>query len=364
MSIDLVCTIGPASSSTAVLKELLLSGMNIARLNMSHGDHDSHKQAIEAIRAASADTGKPVRIMGDLQGPKIRLGKVAGDEAGLEEGDTFILDLLDEPGGRERAALDNPSVIEDIRSGAVILINDGEVKLHVKESSPERIVTQVLVGGTIGSRKGVNLPGTNLRLPALTDKDKADLQFLNGQEIDLIACSFVRKALHLDEVRGYLNSLTSGRIPGIISKIETVDAVLNFTAIREASDGIMIARGDLGVELPFEQIPFIQKALLRECSQSGTYAITATQMLQSMIEHPVPTRAEVTDVFQAVLDGTRAVMLSAESSVGKFPVQSTKVLGTVASFAEKAGKEGESGLTLEALYGYPPFGLIRESEGE
>ncbi|WP_372663390.1 pyruvate kinase [Cohnella sp.] len=358
MSIDLVCTIGPSSSSTAVLKELLLSGMNIARLNMSHGNHDSHKQAIEAIRAASSETGKPVRIMGDLQGPKIRLGKLAGDEARLKEGETFILDRLEEPGGRERAALDNPSVLEDIRSGAVILINDGEVKLRVTESSPERIVTQVLVGGTIGSRKGVNLPGTKLRLTALTEKDKKDLQFLNGQEIDFIACSFVREASHLEEIRRFLDSMMNGRTPGIISKIETVQAVLNFRSIREASDGIMIARGDLGVELPFEQIPFIQKALLRECSRSGTYVITATHMLQSMIEHPVPTRAEVTDVFQAVLDGTRAVMLSAESSVGKYPVQSTKVLGTVASFAEKAGKEGESDFTLEALYGYPPFDAL------
>jgi pyruvate kinase len=359
MSIDLVCTIGPASSSTAVLKELLLSGMNIARLNMSHGDHDSHKQAIEQIRAASRETGKPVRIMGDLQGPKIRIGKVAGDVARLEEGEIFILDRLDEPGGRERAALDNPSVMEDIQNGAIILINDGEVKLRVTESNPDRIVTQVLIGGTIGSRKGVNLPGTDIRLPALTLKDEVDLQFLNGQKIDLIACSFVRKASHLDEIRSYLHSLTNGWTPGIISKIETVHAVLNFRSIRDASDGIIIARGDLGVELPFEQVPFIQKALLHECSQSGTYVITATHMLQSMVEHPVPTRAEVTDVFQAVLDGTRAVMLSAESSVGNYPVQSTKVLGTVASFAEKAGKEGESGLTLEALNGYPPFVVLQ-----
>lgn len=358
MSIDLVCTIGPASSSTAVLKELLLSGMNIARLNMSHGNYESHKKAIQNIRAASIETGKPVRIMGDLQGPKIRLGKVTENEARLEEGELFILDLLDEPGGQERAALDNPSVMEDIRCGAIILINDGEVKLRVMESSPERIVTQVLVGGMIGNHKGVNLPGSKLRLPALTEKDKEDLQFLNGQEIDLIACSFVRKASHLDEIRGYLDSLTNSRTSSIISKIETAHAVLNFKSIREASDGIMIARGDLGVELPFEQIPFIQKALLRECSQSGTYVITATQMLQSMIEHPVPTRAEVTDVFQAVLDGTRAVMLSAESSVGKYPIQSTKVLGMVANFAEKAGKEGESGFTLKALYGYSPFDAL------
>ncbi|ASA20348.1 pyruvate kinase [Paenibacillus donghaensis] len=349
MSVDLICTIGPASSSPAVLKELLLSGMTIARLNMSHGSHEEHGRVIEVLRAAAAESGQPVRIMGDLQGPKIRLMSVKGDAVRLDEGQTFILDQSDEPGGRERAALDNPGVMEDILQGAAILINDGEVKLEVTDKHPQRITTRVIVGGTIGSRKGVNLPGTKIRLPAITEKDKQDLQFLLEHHVDWIACSFIRVASHLEEIREFVSALGKYSQPGLISKIETIHAVRNFPSIMEASDGIMIARGDLGVELPFERIPFIQKAILRECSRSKTYVITATQMLQSMVDHPVPTRAEVTDVSQAVLDGTDAVMLSAESSVGHYPVQSTRVLNTVAKFAENMREQGESGLSLEEI---------------
>ncbi len=358
ISIDLVCTIGPASSSPAVLKELLLGGMTIARLNMSHGDHEGHKQVIDALRVVSVESGKSIRIMGDLQGPKIRLKNVQGDAVRLEEGQTFILDRSDEPGGRERAALDNPSVMEDIQRGSAILINDGEVRLEVTDTTQESIVTRVIVGGTIGSRKGVNVPGTKLRLPAISEKDKQDLQFLMEHRVDWIACSFIREASNLAEIRGYLSSLAKHRLPGIISKIETIHAVLNFRSIMESSDGIMIARGDLGVELPFEQIPFIQKAILRECNRSGTYVITATQMLQSMVDHPVPTRAEVTDVAQAVLDGTDAVMLSGESSVGHYPVQSTRVMDTIAKFSENMGDEGKSGYSLERIFAYPPFNRL------
>ncbi|MEC0167564.1 pyruvate kinase [Paenibacillus graminis] len=355
MSIDLICTIGPASSSPAVLKELLLGGMTSARLNMSHGSHEEHGRVIEAVRAAAAETGQPVRIMGDLQGPKIRLKSIQGDAVSLEEGRTFILDQSDEPGNRDRAALDNPGVMEDISQGAAILINDGEVRLEVTDKHPQRITTKVIVGGMIGSRKGVNLPGTIIRLPAITEKDKQDLQFLLEHHVDWIACSFIREASHLQEIREYVSQLGKYSQPGLISKIETVQAVLNFPAIMEASDGIMIARGDLGVELPFERIPFIQKMVLRECSLSKTYVITATQMLQSMVEHPVPTRAEVTDVSQAVLDGSDGVMLSAESSVGHYPVRSTQVLNTVAKFAENMREQGESGISLEELCEDDPF---------
>ncbi|MHA6529654.1 pyruvate kinase [Paenibacillus sp. BAC0078] len=366
MGVDLICTIGPASSSPEVLKELLLGGMTIARLNMSHSSHEEHKEVINALRAASAESGKSVKIIGDLQGPKIRLKSVQGDAVQLEVGQPFIFDQSDEPGGRERAALDNASVLDDIQIGDTVLINDGEVKLEVTDKKPGSIATRVTVGGTIGSRKGVNVPGTRLRLPAITAKDKQDLQFLLEQQVDWIACSFIREEAHLEEIREYIASLGKYKQPGLISKIETVHAVLNFASIMKASDGIMVARGDLGVELPFEQIPFIQKALLRECSRSKTYAITATHMLQSMTDHPVPTRAEVTDIAQAVLDGSDAVMLSAESSVGKFPVQSTKVMDTVAKFAEKMSLEVKSGedsrdFTLEMIYGQPPFDKLRKN---
>lgn len=360
MGVDLICTIGPASSSSAVLKELLQSGMTIARLNMSHSSHEEHQEVINVLRAASAESGKPVKIMGDLQGPKIRLKSVQGEAVQVAEGQPFILDHADEPGGRERAALDNASVIEDIQVGATILINDGEVRLEVTDKKPGSLTTRVTVGGTIGSRKGVNVPGTRLRLPAITAKDKQDLQFLLEQQVDWIACSFIREEAHLEEIREFIASLGQYQQPGLISKIETVHAVLNFASIMKASDGIMVARGDLGVELPFEQIPFIQKALLHECRISKTYAITATHMLQSMTEHPVPTRAEVTDIAQAVMDGSDAVMLSAESSVGKFPVQSTRVMDTIAKFAEKMSIEENRGeashaFTLERIYRQPPF---------
>ncbi|WP_084146755.1 pyruvate kinase [Paenibacillus wynnii] len=355
MSIDLICTIGPASSSSAVLKELLLSGMTIARLNMSHGNHGEHKRVIEALRECSVELGKSVRILGDLQGPKIRLKSVQGDAVQLEEGQTFILDQSDEPGGRERAALDNPGVMEDIQKGAAILINDGEVKLVVMDKNQGSIFTRVSVGGMIGSRKGVNLPGTRTHLPAITEKDKQDLQFLLENNVDWIACSFIREASHLKEIRSYISALGKYKQPGLVSKIETVHAVLNFQSIMEVSDGIMIARGDLGVELPFEQIPFIQKAILHECSRSKTYVITATQMLQSMVDHAVPTRAEVTDVSQAVLDGTDAVMLSAESSIGKYPVKSTRVLDTIATFAENMREQGKSDFSLEKIFTHPSF---------
>lgn len=355
MSIDLVCTIGPASSSPAVLKELLRSGMTIARLNMSHGSHAEHKQVIDILQAAAAESGQPVRIMGDLQGPKIRLKNVQGDAVRLVEGQTFTLDQSDEPGDQVRAALDNPGVLEDIQLGAVILINDGEVKLEVTDKHLNSITTRVVVGGIIGSHKGVNLPGTRLRLPAITEKDKLDLQFLLEHHVDWIACSFIREASHLEGIREFVSTLRKYSQPKLMSKIETVQAVRNFASIMESSDGIMIARGDLGVELPFERIPFIQKAILRECSRTKTYVITATQMLQSMVEHPVPTRAEVMDIAQAVLDGTDAVMLSAESSIGNYPVQSTRAMDTIAKFADKMRKHGESGISLGELCTEDPF---------
>lgn len=350
MSIDLVCTIGPASSAPDILKELLMNGMNIARLNLSHGNHDAHEQVIKSLRAVSTELGIPVRILGDIQGPKIRLNNIQGDSVELKIGQTFVLDHSSEPGSKDRAALDNPEVMDAILPGADILINDGEVRLRVSEVNAERIITQVIVGGIIASHKGVNLPGTKLTLPVVTDKDKLDLPFLIHQGVDLLACSFIREASNILEIREIISKMDIDHIPGIIAKLETLQGVLNFRAIANVSDGIMIARGDLGVELPFEQIPFIQKALLNECKKTGKYTITATQMLHSMVEHPVPTRAEVTDVSQAVIDGTDAVMLSAESSVGQFPVQCAKVLGTIADFAMQASGDIENGYTLDKLY--------------
>jgi pyruvate kinase len=228
------------------------------------------------------------------------------------------------------------------------------VKLEVTEVSSDRVKTTCLIGGQISSHKGVNFPGTKLNIQAVTDKDREDLAFLLGEGIDLINCSFIRRSAHLEEIREICRSI-SKTVPRLISKIETLESVMNFRDIAANSEGIMIARGDLGVELPFEQIPLIQKTLLKECKASGTYVIMATQMLQSMIDHPVPTRAEVTDIYQAVQDGANAVMLSGESSVGKYPIQSIQVLNQVSLFAEEITRGQGEMYSLESLYARSPF---------
>jgi pyruvate kinase len=349
MSIDLICTIGPASASSVVLKELMLGGMTIARLNMSHGTHDNHRETIRYIREASNELDRPIRIMADLQGPKIRLGEFEGNGVILEEGQPFELWTTPITGNSQRANVDYPGITSDVKAGATVLINDGEVKLEVTEVSSDRLKMKCIIGGPISSHKGVNFPGAKLNIQAITDKDRKDLAFLIDEDIELIACSFIRRSAHLDEIRDVCRSLTE-TVPRLVAKIETLESIIQFKDIAAHSEGIMIARGDLGVELPFEQIPFIQKTLLQECKASGTYVITATQMLQSMIDHPVPTRAEVTDIFQAVIDGTSAVMLSAESSVGKYPVQSVQVLNRVSLFAEEVS-HGDT-YSLENLFAH------------
>ncbi|MFY0545683.1 pyruvate kinase [Brevibacillus sp. H7] len=334
MSIDIICTIGPASHSVETLKELIQSGMTIARLNMSHGDHLSHKQGIRNIRQAAGETGKKVKILGDVQGPKIRLGEVAGEGVVLTEGDPFILHTKPVVGSQHEASVDYAGIVHDVKPGARVLINDGEVKLLIEQVTKDSLLTRVLVGGMISSHKGVNIPGASICLPALTEKDQNDLRFLLLEKVDMIACSFIRVARHMEEIRRFAG-VARGHAPWFIAKIETMDGLRNFSQILDASDGIMIARGDLGVEVPYTWVPLLQKAMIKECRRNDSYCITATQMLQSMTEHPVPTRAEVTDVFQAVLDGTHAVMLSAESASGRYPVQSTETLNTVSSFAER-----------------------------
>jgi pyruvate kinase len=354
MSIDRICTIGPASSTLPVLKEMMQGGMTVARLNMSHGTHESHREVIRFIREASSELGRTIQIMADLQGPKIRLGVFEGSGVRLVEGQAY--DLLTTPvtGNDRRASVDYSDITKDIEVGATVLINDGEVKLEVTEVSSDRVKTTCVIGGPISSHKGVNFPGTKLNIQAVTDKDREDLAFLLGEGIDIINCSFIRRSVHLEEIREICRSL-SDTVPRLISKIETLESVMNFREIAAHSEGIMIARGDLGVELPFEQIPLIQKTLLQECKASGTYVIMATQMLQSMIDHPVPTRAEVTDIYQAVLDGANAVMLSGESSVGKFPIQSIQVLNRVSRFAEEISRGQGETYSLESLYSRYPF---------
>lgn len=338
MAIDRICTIGPASSNKAVLTELIKHGMTVARMNFSHGTHESHGEVIRLIQSLSSEMGKKIKLLADLQGPKIRLGEIEGDKITLQTGQTFTLHVNSVKGNESHASVDYQGIVTDVRQGNVILINDGAVKLTVDHVEEDRVICKVQSGGEIASHKGVNLPGVVTSLPALTEKDKSDIQFILEKEMDYMACSFVRRASHLQEVRSLIGqNQRSG--PKLVAKIETIEAIKNFREINNEADAVMIARGDLGVELPFQWIPLLQKAMISECRRTGTYCITATQMLQSMVENVLPTRAEVTDVFQAVMDGTDAVMLSAESAAGHYPIESIETLRLVAQFAEKVIQE-------------------------
>ncbi|ANB61644.1 pyruvate kinase [Anoxybacteroides amylolyticum] len=339
MAIDLICTIGPATNRRDMIQALMEHGMTVVRLNLSHGEQCNHQKVIETVRSLNKQLGKKVKILGDLQGPKIRLGDIQSGTVVLQKGQRFTLRTTDCIGTDKEARVDYEQMVKDVTVGAKILLNDGAVELVVKRIGEQEIETEVIIGGPIGSRKSVNLPGTKISLPALTKKDERDLEFLLREEVDMVACSFVREAVHLHEVHQFIASMNNTKKPMIIAKIETLEAVKNFQAIREAADGIMVARGDLGVELPLAWVPLLQKAMIYECNRFHTYVITATQMLQSMVEQEKPTRAEVTDIFQAVLDGTNAVMLSAESATGKHPIESVTVLQTISSFAEKLKSE-------------------------
>ena len=331
--IDRICTIGPASNSREVISELIDHGMTMIRLNLSHGNHQSHDDVIQLVRSISEEKGKEIKILGDLQGPKIRLGQFSDDSIHLQEGDQFILTTDEVVGNNKVGSIDYKGLVHDVKKGSKILINDGEVELTVSEIGADSIKCVVKVGGTISSRKGINVPGTALSLPAITEKDKQDIQFLINNQVDFIACSFIRKPTHIENIREFLKQRTPNP-PKVMAKIETLEALQNFKEISGKADAIMIARGDLGVELPFQWIPLIQKAILDECNKEGKYVVTATQMLQSMTENAVPTRAEVTDIFQAVLDGTNAVMLSAESAAGSHPIESIDTLRRVSHFSE------------------------------
>ncbi|PGY10355.1 pyruvate kinase [Bacillus sp. AFS031507] len=338
MSVDRICTIGPASNDKKVLTELINHGMTIARLNFSHGTHDSHRNVIRLLKTLSGEKGHPIKVLGDLQGPKIRLGEVEGEKITLNTGQSFSLHIDQVVGNDKQASVDYEGLIKDVKLGNRILINDGAVELEVTKVEQTKVVTTVKSGGEISSHKGVNLPGVVTSLPALTEKDKQDIQFLLQEEVDFIACSFVRRAAHIKEVRSFMESV-EGHTPKLVAKIETVEAIQNFQKICSETDAVMIARGDLGVELPYQWIPLLQKAMISECNRLDTYVITATQMLQSMVENPLPTRAEVTDIFQSVMDGTNAVMLSAESAAGNYPVQSIETLKLVSQFADSVRKE-------------------------
>ncbi len=328
----IVCTIGPVSDSIEVLEQLLDAGMNIARLNFSHGDFSGHEQVIKNIRQVSQNTGIRVAIMADLPGPKIRIGVLEQEPVELITGNQFVLTIDDISGDASRVSVSFAKLPEVVNEGDKLFINDGLIHLEVVRIENQDIICKVLVGGELRSRKGLNLPGIELGISAFTDHDRACLKFALENGVDAVSQSFVASADDIKAVRQYTREL--GRNPFIIAKIERMQALQNIDEILAFSDGIMVARGDLGVEIPIEEIAITQKQLMQKANKYGTPVITATHMLESMVEQQRPTRAEATDVANAILDGTDSVMLSGESAMGKYPVQAASMLAKIAMATE------------------------------
>lgn len=328
----IVATIGPASRSPEMLQRLLLAGVNIVRLNFSHGDFSIHGETIERVRAASAATGVRVGILADLPGPKMRLGEIAPEPIELHAGDSFCLTRAKIVGSRERVSMSFEALPEVVKPGDRLFLNDGMVQLVVSEVDGDDVHCRGAVGGVLSSRKGLNLPGIPLGISAFTEQDRRCLEFALSQGVDAVSQSFVESAADILAVRQAAKEL--GGNPFIIAKIERTEAVADFSSILAVSDGIMIARGDLGVEVPIEEMAVTQKKLIAEANEVGKPVITATQMLESMISQRLPTRAEATDVANAILDGTDCVMLSGESAMGAFPVEAVEMLGKIARSVE------------------------------
>ena len=331
----IVCTIGPASRSAAMLEQLVEAGMNVARLNFSHGTYAERIETIDHIRAISDRLSKPVAILQDLAGPKVRIGDLASGPVHLETGQTFTLTSRNVPGGAQEVSLTYAGLPGDVRSGDTLLLNDGALEMTVHETTDSDIICRVVVGGMLAPRKGINVPSRSLRVPFLTDKDKHDLAFGIGHSVDYVALSFVRAVADVQAARQVVEELAGADGPPLIAKIEKHEALADIDAILDEADGIMVARGDLGVEIPIERVPRVQKMLIRKANESAKPVTTATQMLRSMVESPRPTRAEATDVANAIMDGTDAVMLSEETAVGRYPVESVQMMDRMARDAEE-----------------------------
>ena len=324
-NIKIVATLGPSSSDYDTIKDLHLAGADVFRLNMSHGTHDEIAKRHKIIRQIEDELSSPIAILADLQGPKLRVGLFKNGIEELTENEKFRLDLKDELGTKDRVQLPHPEIFQALHEGAHLLINDGKIKLMVEKCGPDFADCLVLNGGEISDRKGVNVPDVILPLASLSEKDRADLDFICNLGIDWLALSFVQRAEDIVDAR----NLIAGRA-SVISKIEKPSAVKSFDEILKVSDGVMVARGDLGVELPVQNVPPIQKRLVRKCRAAAKPVIVATQMLESMIESPMPTRAEVSDVATAIYEGSDAIMLSAESAAGQFPIQAVETMNNVA----------------------------------
>jgi pyruvate kinase len=347
----IVVTLGPATEAPETVRALIGAGAHIFRLNASHGPWEQHAARIQVIREAETETGATCGILLDLQGPKIRLGKFAGGKCVLKTGSRFTITTQEILGNETRASTTYSSFAHDVRTGDRVLLNDGNVTLRARANDGVVVEFDVVSGGPVGDQKGINLPGVNVSAPSVTEKDLADLRAGLAAGVDFVALSFVRCA---DDVRDLRERMGALRVP-IIAKIEKPEAVHDIDAILEASNGIMVARGDLGVEMSLETLPPIQKRLIRRARRSNRFVITATQMLESMIENPNPTRAEVSDVANAIYDGTDAVMLSAETSVGKFPVSAVEYMARIAD-------EAENGLRRRGFGDVPHTSISSDSD--
>lgn len=331
----IICTLGPATDSEEVLRALIVNGMSVARINFSHQDHETHKRRIDTIKKLREELGIPVAILADTKGPEIRTGKFEGKGVELKAGQTFVLKTAECLGDSSGCSISYSGLPQDVRRGSRILIDDGLVELQVESCTDTEIVCTVINGGTLSSNKGVNVPGVHLSLPLLSSQDRSDIRFAVENDCDFIAASFTRDARDLNIIRTELDRLGNHDIR-LIAKIENAEGVANIDSILEVADGVMIARGDLGVEIPLEDIPVIQKLLIKKSFCAGKQVITATQMLESMMKNPRPTRAEISDVANAIYDGTSAIMLSGETAAGAYPVDTLKTMNKIAERTERA----------------------------
>lgn len=329
----IIATIGPATSSPEMLEQLLLAGMNVLRINASHGDHDVHKEIIQNIRNLDEELGSNTSILVDLQGPKLRVGEIKGDEMELETGSELKIRVGEEVGSNGVVYTNYESFAKDVKAGEPVLLDDGKLQLEVVSTDQEsEVICKVIFGGTLKPRKGLNLPKTIISLPCITKKDELDLAFALDQNVDWIGLSFVRNPNDILQLREKIKA--EQKHTRIVAKIEKPEALANLDEIIEVTDAVMIARGDLGVEIPMEEVPHIQREIIEKCLSASRPVIVATQMMESMIESSTPTRAEVNDVASAVFEGTDAVMLSAETSVGKFPVHTVQAMCQIIKTAE------------------------------
>ena len=336
----IVATLGPSSSDEAVLVEMVKAGMDVCRLNFSHGSHEDHGKKIKLIRKISKDLGKPISILMDLQGPKLRIGTLPEDVLNLESGQEVALSSREDPQNLPEGVVfipfDVPKLHEVLVPGNHILLDDGQLEFEVLRLDGDNIFAKVLLGGILKSHKGVNLPGSNLDIPVLTPKDLEDLKFGLEAGVDLVAISFVKKASDIEMVRDTMRGILGNQwLPPSVAKLERPEAIANLEEIIKVTDGVMVARGDLGVEMSPALVPSVQKEIIKKSNNYGKFVITATQMLESMINNPRPTRAEAADVANAIFDGTDAVMLSAESAAGKYPVQSIRMMSSIILESER-----------------------------